>query len=78
MRTNWGRFVDEIKTNTDKEYVIDQMNLEEESYHFMRDVNNIYEGDRFGETSSYHPSPIGHKVWAEYILQHIEEHNGKD
>ena len=78
MRTNWGRFVDEIKTNTDKEYVIDQMNLEEESYHFMRDVNNIYEGDRFGETSSYHPSPTGHKVWAEYILQHIEEHNGKD
>jgi hypothetical protein len=44
----------------------------------MNSLDNIYEGDRFGNTGSYHPSPIGHKVWAEYILRHIEEHNGKD
>jgi hypothetical protein len=78
MRASWDQFVNKIKTNTDKKYVIDQINLEEESLQFMNSLDNIYEGDRFGNTGSYHPSPIGHKVWAEYILRHIEEHNGKD
>jgi hypothetical protein len=78
MRASWDQFVNKIKTNTNKKYVIDQINLEEESYNFMKNRDNIYEGDRWGGTGSYHPSPIGHKVWAEYILQHIEEHNGKD
>ena len=41
-------------------------------------TKNIYEGDRWGDTGSYHPSPIGHKVWAEHIIKNIEEHNGKD
>ena len=78
MRSSWDQFVNKIKTNTNKKYVIDQINLEEESLQFMNSLDNIYEGDRFGNTGSYHPSPIGHKVWAEYILRHIEEHNGKD
>ncbi len=73
----WRNFTRWCGANFESTIKIDDAMIEFYS-HFMRDVNNIYEGDRFGETSSYHPSPIGHKVWAEYILQHIEEHNGKD
>ena len=44
----------------------------------MKNADNIYEGDRWRNTGSYHPSPLGHRVWAEYIIKHIEKHNGKD
>ena len=54
-----------------------ELELGKKSWEWMVSDENIYEGDRWGVTG-YHPSPLGHKVWANYILQHIEEHNGKN
>ena len=58
------RFTTEISIPT--EYKMREIDWRETSWDFMESNENFYE-------NVYHPSPIGHKVWAEYILQHIEE-----
>ncbi len=63
------RFTTEISIPI--EYKMREIDWRETSWDFMESNENFYE-------DVYHPSPIGHKVWAEYILRHIEEHNGKD
>ena len=75
----WDDFQRDIKSvsKIDIEYVMKELELGKKSWEWMVSDENIYEGDRWGVTG-YHPSPLGHKVWANYILQHIEEHNGKD
>ena len=45
-----------------------EIDWRETSWDFMESNENFY-----SPPECYHPSPIGHKVWAEYILQHIEE-----
>jgi len=67
------RFTTEISIPT--EYKMREIDWRETSWNFMEDDKNIYEGDRWGGTASYHPSPIGHKVWAENILHHMEKYN---
>ena len=77
----WDKFQEMIKSvpKIDIEYIMKEVDLGEKSWKWMESQENIYEGDRWGGTDCcYHPSPLGHEVWADYILQHIEEHNGKD
>tara|TARA_Y100000361_G_scaffold150550_1_gene166424 strand:- start:32 stop:1063 length:1032 start_codon:yes stop_codon:yes gene_type:complete len=78
-----GPFWDELADNATHlwfptEYKMREIAWRESSWNFMESNKNFYEGDRWGECGSYHPSPIGHKVWAEHIIKNIEEHNGKD
>jgi hypothetical protein len=76
----WDEFRETIKSvpKLDTEYIMKEVELGEKSWEWMENTDNIYEGDRWGGTGSYHPSPLGHRVWAEYIIKHIKEHNGKD
>ena len=60
------RFTTEISIPT--EYKMREIDWRETSWDFMESNENFY-----SPPECYHPSPIGHKVWAEYILQHIEE-----
>ena len=73
-----GPFWSNLDISVPTEYKMRELDWRETSWNFMEDTKNIYEGDRWGDTGSYHPSPIGHKVWAEHIIKNIEEHNGKD
>ena len=73
-----GPFWGNLDISVPTEYKMRELDWRETSWNFMEDTKNIYEGDRWGDTGSYHPSPIGHKVWAEHIIKNIEEHNGKD
>jgi len=76
----WDDFREIIKSvpKLDTEYIMKEVELGEKSWEWMQNGDNIYEGDRWGGTGSYHPSPLGHRVWAEHIIKHIEKHNGKD
>ena len=60
------RFTPEISIPT--EYKMREIDWRETSWNFMESSENFYE-------DVYHPSPIGHKVWAENILHHIEKYN---
>ncbi len=60
------RFTTEISIPI--EYKMREIDWRETSWNFMESPENFYE-------DIYHPSPIGHKVWAENILQHIEKYN---
>jgi len=60
------RFTTEISIPI--EYKMREIDWRETSWNFMESKENLYE-------DVYHPSPIGHKVWAENILHHIEKYN---
>ena len=46
--------------------ILDECDKWETAMDWMRDSNNIFEG-----RGGYHPSPIGHRVFAEYIIESL-------
>jgi len=56
------------ETTVPIEYKMREIDWRKETWDFMESNENFYE-------DVYHPSPIGHKVWAENILQYIEKYN---
>ena len=46
--------------------ILDECDKWEIAMDWMKDSNNIFEG-----RGGYHPSPIGHRVFAEYIMESL-------